>query len=152
AFRLGGKPWPGRQYRRPPPALSCDFALFRLSDTLVDMNGMTRRQLSAASLGMLAAGARGSAHFTQPLGAELYTVRNVLPAAAGQTLKSIAAIGYREVEADRSTLLQIAPLLKQYGLKPVSIHIETPLITGAWKPWIGRAAERKTPLAGEGST
>ena len=116
------------------------------------MNAISRRQWSAAGLGLLASRARGAAHFTHPLGAELYTVRNVMPTAADQTLKSIAEIGYREVETDRGTLLQIAPLLKKYGLKPVSCHIETPLITGNWKPWVAMAAQRKTPYASGGST
>jgi len=116
------------------------------------MTGITRRQLSAAGLGLIASRARGASHFTHALGAELYTVRNVLPTAADQTLKSIAAIGYREVEPDRATLLRIAPMLKQYGLKPVACHIETPLITGVWKPWVERAAERKTPYLSEGAT
>ena len=46
------------------------------------MNAISRRQWSAAGLGLLASRARGAAHFTHPLGAELYTVRNVMPAAA----------------------------------------------------------------------
>jgi sugar phosphate isomerase/epimerase len=115
------------------------------------MTGITRRQLAAAGLGLAASHARGASRFTHPLGAELYTVRSVLPGAADQTLKSIADIGYREVELDRVTLLRIAPLLKQYGLAPVSCHIETPLITGNWKPWIERAAQ-KTPYLAEGTT
>jgi sugar phosphate isomerase/epimerase len=99
-------------------------------------NGITRRSWSAASLGLLAShAARGAGHFTHALGAELYTVRNVLPKAADATLKAIAEIGYTEVETDHATLLQIAPMLKNYGLKPVSCHFETPLITGNWKAW-----------------
>ena len=87
-----------------------------------------------AGLGILATRwARAATHFTHPLGAELYTVRNILPTAAEQTLKSIAEIGYREVETDHATLPRIAPILKHYGLKPVSCHFETPLITGNWK-------------------
>jgi sugar phosphate isomerase/epimerase len=100
------------------------------------MNMMTRRNLSRASLGILASRwSRAATHFTHPLGAELYTVRNILPTAAEQTLKSIAEIGYREVETDHATLQRIAPMLKNYGLKPVSCHFETPLITGNWKIW-----------------
>jgi sugar phosphate isomerase/epimerase len=99
------------------------------------MKGISRRRLSAAVLGVVASRVRGAARFTHALGAELYTVRNVLPTAADQTLKSIAEIGYREVETDHATLLRIAPLFKQYGLKPVSCHIPTPLITGDWKAW-----------------
>jgi sugar phosphate isomerase/epimerase len=97
---------------------------------------MTRRNLSLTGLGLLASrAARGASHFTHPLGAELYTVRNILPTAADQTLKSIAEIGYREVETDHATLQRIAPMLKNYGLKPVSCHFEAPLITGNWKVW-----------------
>ena len=88
--------------------------------------------------------AKAAARFTHPLGAQLYTVRSILPAAAEQTLKSIAEIGYREVETDHATLQRIAPMLKNYGLKPVSCHFETPLITGDWKAW-------KT-LSNQGST
>jgi len=100
----------------------------------VDM--ITRRDMSAAGLGLLASRwARGAERFTHPLGAELYTVRNILPTAAEPTLKSIAEIGYREVETDHATLPRIAPILKTYGLKPVSCHFETPLITGNWKIW-----------------
>ena len=115
------------------------------------MNGTSRRQFSAVCLG-LAAQARGASHFTHPLGAELYTVRNLLPTAADHTLKAIAGMGYREVELDRATLLRLAPMLKQYGLKPVSCHVETPLITGNWKPWVERAAQQKTPYLPEGAT
>jgi sugar phosphate isomerase/epimerase len=116
------------------------------------MTGITRRQISAAGLGLIASRLRGAYNFTHPLGAELYTVRNVLPTAADETLKSIAAIGYREVEPDRATLLRIAPMLKQYGLKPVACHIETPLITGVWKPWVARPTQQKTPYLSEGTT
>jgi sugar phosphate isomerase/epimerase len=48
------------------------------------------------------------------------------------------------VETDHATLQRIAPMLKNYGLKPVSCHFETPLITGDWKAW-------KT-LSNQGST
>jgi len=114
---------------------------------------ITRRQWSAGGLGLLASGVmRGAGHFIHPLGAELYTVRGVLPTAPDQTLKRIADIGYREVETDHATLLQIAPLLKKYGLKAVSCHFETPIITGNWKPWIARRAQQKTPFAAEGTT
>jgi sugar phosphate isomerase/epimerase len=116
------------------------------------MKGITRREMSAACLGLVASGRSRGAGFTHTLGAELYTVRNILPTAADQTLRFIAQIGYREVELDHAGLLQFGPMLKEYGLKPVSCHIETPLITGNWKPWRARAASRKTPYAAEGAT
>jgi hypothetical protein len=132
----------------PPPTIKAlvGFRTFSIIGYSVDMTGITRRQLSAAGLGLIASGARGAAHFTHPLGAELYTVRNLLPTAADQTLKSIADIGYREVETDRATLIRIAPLLKRYSLRPVSCHIETPLITGNWKPWVARSPQQTTTL------
>lgn len=111
---------------------------------------VTRRQLSLALFASAAAGA--TARFTHPLGAELYTVRNILPTTPDATLRSIAEIGYREVETDHATLLQLAPLFQKYGLKPVSCHFETPLVTGNWKPWIARRARQKTPFAAEGTT
>ena len=59
-------------------------------------------------------------------------------------MKAIAEIGYPEVETDHATLPRIAPILKNYGLKPVSCHFETPLITGNWKIW--------TTLTNQGAT
>jgi sugar phosphate isomerase/epimerase len=96
--------------------------------------------------------ARAAGRFTNPLGAELYTVRNILPTAADPTLKAIAEIGYREVETDRATLHQISPVLKHYGLKPVACHFETPLITGNWKPWLDYARQQKRAFAPESMT
>jgi len=115
---------------------------------------ITRRQfgLASLSLGLSAGAARAAGKFTQPLGAELYTVRNILPTAPDATLKAIAEIGYREVETDHQTLLQLAPLFQKYGLKPIACHFETPLITGNWKPWIARRAQQKQAFAAEGST
>lgn len=72
-----------------------------------------------------------SAKFTRPIGVQLYTVRNVLPAAAEPTLRSIADIGYREVEIALIDLPRLAPMLKEDGLKAVSCHIDTAIVTGA---------------------
>jgi sugar phosphate isomerase/epimerase len=116
------------------------------------MKGITRRQLSAAGLGMAALSSRAAAAFTHPLGAELYTVRSLMPNAAEQTLQAIAAIGYKEVELDRVTLLRVAPMLEKFGLIPAACHIETPLVTGAWQPWLKMAAQRKTTYADQSVT
>lgn len=67
--------------------------------------------------------------YTGPIGAELYTVRNLMPKADQATLEAISKIGYTEVEGDYPTLMRTAPLLKQYGLKPVSCHIPAQLVT-----------------------
>jgi hypothetical protein len=77
--------------------------------------------MSAAGLGLLASKlARGAGRLMHPLRAQLYTVRNIMPTAAEPTLKSIAEIGYREVETDHASVPRIAPILNNYGLKPVS--------------------------------
>jgi sugar phosphate isomerase/epimerase len=68
----------------------------------------------------------------RPLGAQLYTVRNILMKEPDRVLKTIAEIGYTEVEGNRTDLINLAPKIKQYGLKAVSCHIETPLITQNW--------------------
>ena len=68
----------------------------------------------------------------RPLGAQLYTVRNILMKEPDRVFKTLAEIGYTEVEGNRADLVELLPKIKQYGLKPVSCHIETALITNAW--------------------
>ena len=96
------------------------------------MPASTRRQLfgfAAAAAGSLAHAAKKNT-FDRPIGVQLYTVRNVLPKDPDGTLKRIAELGYKEVEAGRGELVQYAPLLQKYGLKCPSVHLETGLITG----------------------
>jgi sugar phosphate isomerase/epimerase len=71
----------------------------------------------------------------QPLGVQLYTVREIVVQRPREILSSIAEIGYREVEMLRSQITAVAPYLKRVGLRPVSVHFETPLITGNWRAW-----------------
>jgi sugar phosphate isomerase/epimerase len=71
----------------------------------------------------------------RPLGAQLYTVRNILMKESDRVMKTIAEIGYTEVEGNRADLIPLLPKIKQYGLKPVSCHIETPLITQMWEQY-----------------
>ena len=68
----------------------------------------------------------------RPLGVQLYTVRNILMKEPDRVLKTIAEIGYTEIEGNRTDLIELLPKIQQYGLKPVSCHIETPLITKTW--------------------
>ena len=72
------------------------------------------------------------AGYAASLGAQLYTVRNILMKQSDRVLKTIAEIGYTEVEGNRADLVALLPKIQQYGLKPVSCHIETPLITQNW--------------------
>jgi sugar phosphate isomerase/epimerase len=68
-------------------------------------------------------------------GVQLYTVRNEVLKDPWATLQAIADIGYREVEMLRSQVRVLAPLLKRVNLTPVSLHFETPLLTGNWEAW-----------------
>ena len=99
--------------------------------------GMSRRevlQLAAASgLGSLIA-RRAEAKALDVVGVQLYTVRDQIGKDPGATLKAIADIGYKEVEVIRGTLATVAPLAKQDGLAPVSIHVDGALITGKTLP------------------
>ena len=69
------------------------------------------------------------------LGLALYTVRNIVLERPGEVLKEAAAIGYTEVEIMRSQVAALTPHLKSAGLRPVSMHFETPLITGNFQAW-----------------
>jgi len=74
-----------------------------------------------------------NAAMPRPLGAQLYTVRNILMKESDRVLKTIAEIGYTAVEGNRADLVTLPPKIQQYGLKPISCHIETPLITKNWE-------------------
>ncbi|HEX6545636.1 MAG TPA: sugar phosphate isomerase/epimerase [Bryobacteraceae bacterium] len=68
-------------------------------------------------------------------GVQLYTVRSQLQKQPLATLRAIAEIGYREAEVLRNQVKNLAPLLKSVNLRPVSLHFETPLLTGNWLAW-----------------
>lgn len=68
-------------------------------------------------------------------GVQLYTVRDLIVKQPREILQSIADIGYREVEVLRNQVKLIAPILPQVKLRPISLHFETPLLTGNWKAW-----------------
>lgn len=61
------------------------------------------------------------------IGAQLYTLRGVLPEQPLETLKALEALGYQEVEAVAGGLPQIWDALKRTKLKPVSVHLDTAL-------------------------
>ncbi|MGA3028417.1 MAG: sugar phosphate isomerase/epimerase [Bryobacteraceae bacterium] len=73
--------------------------------------------------------------FRKQLGAQLYTVREILTRSPDATLKRIEDIGYSEVEANRADLAGIAPICRKYGLKIPSSHLETGLVTGKREEW-----------------
>jgi sugar phosphate isomerase/epimerase len=88
------------------------------------MQSLSRRQF----LPLLAAPAL-FARKLNVVGVQLYTLRSVLPEKPLENLKALEQIGYREVEAVANGLDKIWPSLQQTSLKPVSIHIDTPLFT-----------------------
>jgi len=85
----------------------------------------------------LAAAASMPAFGQQPhaIGVQLYTVRDLVLKQPLQVLRRIADIGYREVEMLRSQVALLGPYLKTVQLQPVSLHFETPLLTGNWEAW-----------------
>lgn len=103
---------------------------------------MTRRTFLPTALLPLAPLARAK---TLPaIGVQLYTVRSVMPAEPLVTLKAIRDIGYKEAEATFGGLDKIAPLIKQSGLKPVSLHLDFALfLPGKEKEMTAALADAK---------
>jgi sugar phosphate isomerase/epimerase len=85
---------------------------------------------AAAGSGLWAAGGK------RPLGVQVYTVRNLLKDQGPATFKAIAALGYKEVEILHAGMAEQAAQAKAAGLAPVSLHIESPNVTGDWTPWM----------------
>lgn len=97
----------------------------------------SRRQLLASSLS-LAAAPLLAAKTARVIGVQLYTVRGTLMKDSDHILKTIADIGYKEIEgAGRADLIALIPKINDLGMKAVSCHVETPLITGDWDKYKG---------------
>ncbi len=77
------------------------------------------------------------------LGAQLYTVRNLIPEKAEETVKAIADIGYKAVEMGRADMPVLIPLCRKYNLATPSAHFEYACLTGQWENYGG-----KPPRAG----
>jgi sugar phosphate isomerase/epimerase len=92
------------------------------------------RTLSASVTAALPSMAQAE-RFRNPLGAQLYSVRKLLPRSPDTTLKRIEDIGYSEVEANRADLAKLTPICQKYGLKIPSSHLETGLVTGKREEW-----------------
>ena len=93
------------------------------------MEMTSRREFLQASTlaATLCAAARGKQ--LQAIGVQLYTVRTVLPQKPAEVLGAIDEIGYQEVEATYAGLDTIWPALLATRLKPVSIHLDSALVT-----------------------
>lgn len=61
------------------------------------------------------------------IGAQLYTLRAVLPKQPLETLKALEALGYNEIEAVGGGLDAIWGSIQQTKLKPISVHLDTAL-------------------------
>ena len=75
-----------------------------------------------------------SAEALKNIGVQLYTVRDLLPKDAAGTLKAIADLGYKEVEVVGRNLDELVPALQKVGLKAVSQHIMSSVVTGKPSP------------------
>ena len=61
------------------------------------------------------------------IGAQLYTVRDIILKDPRAVLKQLDEIGYREAEVVQATMPQIWDALKSTRLKPVSVHFDSAL-------------------------
>ena len=87
---------------------------------------LSRRSLLATSL---AAPLLAAAPYPKVLGAQLYTVRDILPKDPAAVIKAIAAIGYKEVEGSPELLTQHAQLLAANGLTMPCAMVNLPAPT-----------------------
>ncbi len=99
------------------------------------MFNLTRRDLGKSLVTGAAAAVTLPGAIERPLDFQLYTVRNLIPAHARETLQSLSQIGYREAELLPDSNDVTLPLCKEFGINPVSGHFLTPLVTGNFEPW-----------------
>ncbi|MCP5110984.1 MAG: sugar phosphate isomerase/epimerase, partial [bacterium] len=84
--------------------------------------------------------------FAAPLGVELYTVRNQLGDKAEETLRRLAEIGFVEIEHSWVDVKPMLTLLKDLGLRPVSVALNPAIVTGNWDAWDTPVADREENL------
>ncbi len=85
---------------------------------------LTRRRFVQTTSLAAALASVTQARKLQTVGAELYTVRKILPEKPAETLRAIDAIGYREVEFNTSDIDKLMPVLRDTHLKPTAVHID----------------------------
>src|SRR3954447_10341002 len=90
---------------------------------------ISRRTFLQAGSAAAALAASGRAKTLKTVGVQLYTVRGVLPEKPAETLRAIDAIGYREIEGTQGLLDKIVSGLPGTKLKPVSLHLDSKVVT-----------------------
>src|SRR5215469_5941694 len=101
----------------------------------------SRRRFLQSSALAAALGEALHARRLETIGVQLYTVRSLLPDKAAETLRAINDIGYREAEATFAGLDRIWPALEATKLKPVSIHLDSAMVTKGEDDAIKRALD-----------
>jgi sugar phosphate isomerase/epimerase len=104
---------------------------------------LSRRQFlqTTAATAALAESVLSAAQI-RTLGVQLYTVRGVLPKQPAETLKAIAGVGYREIEATYAGFDAIFPAAEAAGLKPVSMHLDNTLMNDGKEDALARAIDQ----------
>jgi len=82
---------------------------------------LTRRDLGKSLVTAAAAAATLPGATKRPLGFQLYTVRNLIPAHARETLQSLAQIGYREAELLPDQTVAVDMGLARFGWRDIPL-------------------------------
>jgi sugar phosphate isomerase/epimerase len=102
---------------------------------------ISRRTFLQSGTAAATLAATGFAKNLKSVGVQLYTVRGVLPEKPAETLKALDAIGYREIEGTQGLLDKIVPALQGTRLKPVSVHIDSKVVTQGSPDDLARALD-----------
>ena len=104
----------------------------------MSLSSITRREWLALAAAAVTGEGEAGAAATPPatFGAQLYTVRGLLRKEPDRALKTLADIGFREVEGyNRLASLALLPKLTEHGLTLRACVVETPLLTNNWEPF-----------------
>ncbi|MDE3179677.1 MAG: sugar phosphate isomerase/epimerase, partial [Acidobacteriota bacterium] len=92
-----------------------------------------------------------------PIGLQVYTVRSLYAKNPLQTLKEVAAVGYKTVELAAFLPPHLPPAatnsyLRQAGLKAIGAHFPLPKTADDWKPFVDQARELHLQYTGTSMT
>lgn len=97
---------------------------------------LERRTFLALAAQQAAMAGAGPRRFTEPIGLSLYTVRAPLASAPAQTYAALGRIGIVPLEVRAVNLVpEQAGMIRDAGLKPVHMFIDSAAVTGAWDEW-----------------